>query len=331
MPSRPRHRLERILLTGRRLGLSFVPDCALLDAGTAFPLNSHWHAGYEICYLLSGQTDWVLSNGQALHLSAGMFSIIQPRIPHLGSFHRIDPCELVWLVFRPDATRRGAGASSLEPGLMEKMGAAFKAAGNAVFEGDERLRTVAELFATAVRAGRAGSADAGRRAWLGASLTQIVLAVHGILAGHRRRASAPASGLLGRCDRFVRQHLHRPIGVADMARHANMRTSSFFAHFRRETGMTPADYLRRARLRRAQELMVRTDKPITQIALECGFSSSQYFAVCFKEYTGTQPRSFRERFAGDLRLRRLASPDERPPVVCDDVNGDDLSGLDADR
>ena len=44
---------------------------------------------------------------------------------------------------------------------------------------------------------------------------------------------------------------------------------------------------------RAQELLRKSRKSVTEIALEVGFNSSQYFATVFKEFTGTEARALR--------------------------------------
>jgi transcriptional regulator GlxA family with amidase domain len=134
-------------------------------------------------------------------------------------------------------------------------------------------------------------------------VVQIVMAVHDLLRGPRQTASPSMAGIVSRCDRFIQQHLAEHIGARDLVKHAHVHPSTFFARFRQQAGMTPGDYLRRARIQRARELLVRTNRSITEIALDCGFSSSQHFADCFKEYTGAQPSRFRREF----RAPRLGS------------------------
>jgi transcriptional regulator GlxA family with amidase domain len=114
--------------------------------------------------------------------------------------------------------------------------------------------------------------------------------------------------MVARCQAFIQERLAEPVGVTDMARHVGVKPSTFFARFRRHTGMTPSDYLRRARIHRAQDLMLKTGGSILDIAMACGFGSSQYFSVCFREYTGIQPRRFREMFRNDANCQPGPSP-----------------------
>lgn len=61
------------------------------------------------------------------------------------------------------------------------------------------------------------------------------------------------------------------------------------------TGQTPVDLLKKARLERARLLVERTDKSISEIAYEVGFTAPSYFNKCFKDEFGVSPGVLRER------------------------------------
>lgn len=65
------------------------------------------------------------------------------------------------------------------------------------------------------------------------------------------------------------------------------------------TGYTPTAFLNRLRFETACGLLLKTGKQITEIAFECGYSSSQYFASQFKKESGLTPAQYR-RMAPDL-------------------------------
>ena len=58
------------------------------------------------------------------------------------------------------------------------------------------------------------------------------------------------------------------------------------------------EYLSRLRMERAKTLLRKTDSKVIDIAFECGFSSSQYFANTFKHATGMTPSEYRVHCAG---------------------------------
>jgi AraC family L-rhamnose operon regulatory protein RhaS len=61
------------------------------------------------------------------------------------------------------------------------------------------------------------------------------------------------------------------------------------------TGDTPITYLNRLRVRHADQLLKTTDHSITDIAFECGFQSSQYFATVYRQFTGKNPGASRKQ------------------------------------
>ena len=71
---------------------------------------------------------------------------------------------------------------------------------------------------------------------------------------------------------------------------------SHIAHmFKRRTGFSPADYVINSRIERAKVLLVRTQKPIAEIAEEVGYSTSGSLINLFVKKVGTSPRQYRIR------------------------------------
>ena len=55
------------------------------------------------------------------------------------------------------------------------------------------------------------------------------------------------------------------------------------------TGVSPNDIIRKARLKRAERLLETTDKSVSEVAYEVGFSSPSYFTKCYREFFGCTP------------------------------------------
>lgn len=85
----------------------------------------------------------------------------------------------------------------------------------------------------------------------------------------------------------------RPWRLEELCEIAHMSKSALMTAFREATGQTPIDYLIHVRLRRAMELLRNTDDQVTRIALEVGFTDSNYLARKFREVLGTSPRAYR--------------------------------------
>ena len=58
--------------------------------------------------------------------------------------------------------------------------------------------------------------------------------------------------------------------------------------------MTVGEYLQDIRMKKARELLLKTDMQISEISEACGFSDTNYFIACFSERFGTPPKKFRK-------------------------------------
>ena len=89
----------------------------------------------------------------------------------------------------------------------------------------------------------------------------------------------------------------RPLDVPALARVAHVSPAHFSRQFRDTFGETPHRYLQRRRIERAMELLRETDRPVTEICFDVGFTSLGTFSRTFRELIGEPPSSYRSRFA----------------------------------
>jgi AraC-like DNA-binding protein len=94
---------------------------------------------------------------------------------------------------------------------------------------------------------------------------------------------------------YIDQHYPGKITVADLQKVAKMSERNLFRHFRNAFGVSPNEYLRHVRIQHATELLLDTDKQISNIALECGFYDSNHFSKIFKRILGSTPKKFRQQ------------------------------------
>jgi AraC family transcriptional regulator len=92
---------------------------------------------------------------------------------------------------------------------------------------------------------------------------------------------------------FINSHYADQITVNDMAGSVALSPSHFSRIFKKETGMSPQEYLIDVRLSRARLLLLQTDKKITEIALGCGFAGSAHFSSSFRKKYGMTPSQLR--------------------------------------
>lgn len=97
---------------------------------------------------------------------------------------------------------------------------------------------------------------------------------------------------------YIDGHLETALKLEDLAATTKLSVSHFIRAFQRSVGLTPHCYVMRCRLSRAQELLVKTDLPLADIALKTGFSDQSHFTNRFRKVTGLPPRAFRAKNRG---------------------------------
>ena len=79
--------------------------------------------------------------------------------------------------------------------------------------------------------------------------------------------------------------------IDTLAEQMNMSRSNFYRKIKALSGMSPNDYLKTLRMNRAAELIVSGTR-ISEVAAQVGFTSSSYFAKCFKAQYGVLPKEY---------------------------------------
>ena len=115
------------------------------------------------------------------------------------------------------------------------------------------------------------------------------------LAAHltRRHARVVEGGRIDGLRAFIAERLDQPLTLEELAAFAECDVRSFTRWFRAELGVSPHRYVTEARVERAKTLLARSRRSLSEIALECGFSSQSHFRTVFRRTTGHTPARFR--------------------------------------
>lgn len=84
------------------------------------------------------------------------------------------------------------------------------------------------------------------------------------------------------------------ISVEDLAADMNLSRVQLYRKVKNLTGSSPVELLRTARLNRAYQLLLTTDKSVSEVAYDVGFTAPSYFTKCFKEEFGMLPGDVRQ-------------------------------------
>ncbi len=107
---------------------------------------------------------------------------------------------------------------------------------------------------------------------------------------------------------WLEAHAPEAIDLERTAAVAGLSPCHFLRVFGAVVGATPHQYLVRSRLRRAAQALGDSERPITEIAFDCGFGDLSNFVRSFHRAAGVSPRGFRRAARGDRKIfqERLA-------------------------
>lgn len=252
-------------------------------------LGLHRNDGYEITLVTQGAVRWEVEGGPTLDLAGGDMCLMQPHVPHRGENDIIAPCGLYWVIFNPTIPHATRNTPFTAADLC-RIDTCFRDAGNAVFRASPEVMRLVRIWEAWMPRNEpvCPEAQSGMRALLCAFVHAVSLSLSAE-QGTGKTAEIQAAEV------YFQKHFAEPFGMGAVARHIGLSESRFYERFRRETGRTPADYLQRLRCTRAREMLRAGTLDVTRIALACGFSSSQYFAKCFRKFTGCAPSAYRSR------------------------------------
>jgi AraC-like DNA-binding protein len=132
-----------------------------------------------------------------------------------------------------------------------------------------------------------------------------------VVSGQSRKKAAPTARDRRRAVEaalWIDAHSQRDIALEDVAREADVSPFHFLRLFSGVLGVTPHQYLVRARLRHAARLLICDDRDVTDVAYDTGFNDLSNFVRTFHRAAGVSPLKFRQASRGMRKIfqERLA-------------------------
>ena len=94
---------------------------------------------------------------------------------------------------------------------------------------------------------------------------------------------------------YIQEHYDGELTLAKIAESAAVSENECLRCFRSMIGSTPIQYVKQVRIQKAAELLVSTNRRISEIGAECGFQEMSYFAKTFRELKGCTPSEYRRQ------------------------------------
>jgi AraC-like DNA-binding protein len=279
-------------VAGADIGAPEIKTFGFAKFAKAMPTADNWtaHAGPELVFVIEGEACWELEDEKLIPVSGGQFALFPA-----GKSHRIvnglyPPSQSFWIVM--------ARADSIaEPALLTRQG--LRDFQN--YLGCRGLtHDIAPRCLEAI--GELHRLMSDPRMYVGSSLliAEIRSQIHAILveawkAQDRKLADRANSALVNDFLKAVHDNPEVEFNIADLAARLGFSRSYLHNRFRREVGMSPGDYAQRLKIKRCCRRLAMTDASVTDIAVEFGFGSSQYFARVFKKHLGATPTEYRQQ------------------------------------
>lgn len=136
----------------------------------------------------------------------------------------------------------------------------------------------AELSAAAVRS------VAGMQAWARRAIGRTVEAL-------RRQAAGETP--VGLAKDYIARNLTKNLNRDDIAARIGLNPDYLSRVFKKETGLSPVEWIVAERLEYARSLLLKTDLSVGDIAVQVGYSNFSHFSAIFKKRFGLNPRDFK--------------------------------------
>ena len=266
----------------------------------SWSLPVHRNEGIELGYLTRGNLDFIVE-GKAYKLKAGNLTVTRPWQPHQVGSPLISASRMHWLILdvgvrRPNDPWKWPEWINFSPHDLQQLTQLLSHNEQVVWQGNKQIEKCFEKIADYIEKTDKPEAIQTR---LQLYINELFLEVFEMLQVQNITLNAKLSSTRRSVEMFLaglNEHIDYPWTLGSMAKHCNLGRSRFSHYCKRITNMTAAEYLNNCRIEKAKRLLSERneDTNILDIAMKCGYDSSQYFATVFKKKTGIPPSQYRK-------------------------------------
>lgn len=297
---------------GRAFPARLLPEISTVgfwDAtGTqSWGLDWHRNEGLELTYLSRGRTAFLVE-GDRFRLESGQLTVTRPWQKHRVGDPHIGATRLHWIILdlavrRPDQPWCWPDWLVLSPPDLRRLTTLLSHNEQAVWNANEEIGECFERIARLVEDHVPSAAQSRLRLLI----NELFIALLELLVTKNVRLNPHLVSTRRSVELFLASlddQLDQPWTLDEMAARCGLGRSRFAAYCRQIANLTPAAYLAHRRIEHAKRLLCsQPDLSVTDVAMVCGFQSSQYFATVFSKSTGSTPRDFRRGGGADRGLR----------------------------
>ncbi len=260
-----------------------MADTAVREIGCHMSAN-HFHGCFELYYVEQGSVRFQVG-GCSCELAQSDFLLIPPRFFHSTQYPNERCVRSVVYFSQKDISRQAMRLLSDSDSLLSHP--------QTIRSSREAQPQLADVISRLTREGKRGDAQTAGLMYF--YLQELFLL---LLRYEEGRQELPMYGGISNeqvlsAARFIQLNYMHPITAADIAAASGFSPNHLSRKFREAAGIGTHEYLVQIRLHHAALALASTEDSITQIALRCGFSDSNYFKDVFKKNFGLTPREYR--------------------------------------
>lgn len=294
---------------GRDLGDALPQVCSVGGWDATRPqdwgLKLHCNEGVKIAYLQRGTLTLVL-DGEKHVLTAGQMFVVRPWQLHAMGDPHVEPSQIVWTLFdmgtrRPHDQWQWPDWLAWPERDRDSLTRFLSRNEQPFYQASKGVAQAFEDIAAIVAGNQIERDELKLRLAISMMMLQFKLQLEtegpvldSALAESRRTVAI----FLDR----LKLALGEKWTLENMAAECNLSRTRFTEHCLALTNTSPVRYLQALRLDGARNLLEREpDMSVTEVAYECGFSSSQYFSTSFRKRFGMSPQATRRETPAILR------------------------------
>ena len=274
-----RHDTPGIGLYIRRGQLSDFPD---------HRATCHWHNDLEFIHILSGEMDYAI-DGDTVSLREGDSLFVNSRRLHYGFGPQHGECAFLCILVESSllTANERLYRELLAPFVSPDGPAWYVERSGGRGRLGEHLQAVWRLK------------EGGGRSYPLRAVAELLTAVTELLDTETvspvgNAAADPSLAAVKKMVAFIQLHFTEPLTLDAIAGSAAVSRSTCCRLFRSYVHTSPGQFLTDYRLRVSRDLLVRTPRPVTEIAAASGFDDPAYFTRQFRSRYGCTPRDYRK-------------------------------------
>lgn len=298
--------ISRASYPGERLDKADLPGLSSIGFWDAvgrqnWGLDWHRNEGIELTFLESGTLPWALGD-QEFVLQPNDLTISRPWQPHRVGLPNIQASHLYWIIVdvgvrRPNRPWSWPRWLVLTPTDIQDLTTLLRHCEQPVWQATREIKHCFQEIGQTL----AGPSSQSTISRLTVYLNEIFLLLLEMLRSQNIKLDPTLSTTRRMVRLFLEDLAHNRTMLTQawtsrsMAEHCGLGATQFAHYCRQVSNLSPMQYLNQCRVEMAGQMLVNEpEKSITDIALSCGFGSSQYFATVFKKQHGISPKSLRQ-------------------------------------